>query len=92
MLADCVAKVPLTKPRTFLDHVMTTRVWALSPEDVVLNCHGQERGQNIQRSAQEVLEILAGQAMELPMTAKKRNTINGKSVWVTWRSEEFRNA
>ena len=30
--------------------------------------------------------------MELPMTAKKRNTINGQSVWVTWRSKEFSNA
>ena len=48
---------------------MTTGVWALSSEAVVLESRRQERGLNVQRSAQKVREALAGQVVELLITA-----------------------
>ena len=61
MLVDCTTRELHRGRRTFLDHVMTRGVWALSSEAVLLESHRHERGQNVQRSAQEVLETLAGQ-------------------------------
>ena len=62
MLAGCLTKVPHKGPRTFLE---STFVGSCGLGEVV----DRKRGQNIQRSAQEVLEILAGQVIESPITA-----------------------
>ena len=61
-------------------NVMTTGVWALSSVAVVLESRRQERAQTAQRSAQEVLEVLAAHVVELPMRGGERTRSTTRAI------------